>query len=163
MASGDKAGAEAVKQQIGTLGDDLDAKKVELDAVMAQLDAIAQTVPNIPDDAVPNGKDDSENVEVSRWGTPKTYDFEVKDYVDLGEMGDGLDFASATKITGARFVVMKGQFARLHRAIAQFMFNMHTNQHGYTELYVPYLVNAETLFGTGQLPKFGRIYSTLSL
>lgn len=88
---------------------------------MAQLDAITQTVPNIPDDAVPNGKDDSENVEVSRWGTPKTYDFEVKDHVDLGEMGDGLDFASATKITGARFVVMKGQFARLHRAIAQFM------------------------------------------
>ncbi|EGR1069351.1 serine--tRNA ligase [Vibrio cholerae] len=156
MASGDKAGAEAVKQQIGTLGDDLDAKKVELDAVMAQLDAITQTVPNIPDDAVPNGKDDSENVEVSRWGTPKTYDFEVKDHVDLGEMDDGLDFASATKITGARFVVMKGQFARLHRAIAQFMLDLHTDQHGYTELYVPYLVNAETLFGTGQLPKFGQ-------
>ncbi|ELJ8535445.1 serine--tRNA ligase [Vibrio cholerae] len=156
MASGDKAGAEAVKQQIGTLGDDLDVKKVELDAVMAQLDAITQTVPNIPDDAVPNGKDDSENVEVSRWGTPKTYDFEVKDHVDLGEMGDGLDFASATKITGARFVVMKGQFARLHRAIAQFMLDLHTDQHGYTELYVPYLVNAETLFGTGQLPKFGQ-------
>ncbi|HGE6105588.1 TPA: serine--tRNA ligase [Vibrio cholerae] len=156
MASGDKAGAEAVKQQIGTLGDDLDAKKVELDAVMAQLDAITQTVPNIPDDAVPNGKDDSENVEVSRWGTPKTYDFEVKDHVDLGEIGDGLDFASATKITGARFVVMKGQFARLHRAIAQFMLDLHTDQHGYTELYVPYLVNAETLFGTGQLPKFGQ-------
>ncbi|HGE6131338.1 TPA: serine--tRNA ligase [Vibrio cholerae] len=156
MASGDKAGAEAVKQQIGTLGDDLDAKKVELDALMAQLDAITQTVPNIPDDAVPNGKDDSENVEVSRWGTPKTYDFEVKDHVDLGEMGDGLDFASATKITGARFVVMKGQFARLHRAIAQFMLDLHTDQHGYTELYVPYLVNAETLFGTGQLPKFGQ-------
>ncbi len=156
MASGDKAGAEAVKQQIGTLGDDLDAKKVELDAVMAQLDAITQTVPNIPDDAVPNGKDDSENVEVSRWGTPKTYDFEVKDHVDLGEMGDGLDFASATKITGARFVVMRGQFARLHRAIAQFMLDLHTDQHGYTELYVPYLVNAETLFGTGQLPKFGQ-------
>ncbi|HDI3202246.1 TPA: serine--tRNA ligase [Vibrio cholerae] len=156
MASGDKAGAEAVKQQIGTLGDDLDTKKVELDAVMAQLDAITQAVPNIPDDAVPNGKDDSENVEVSRWGTPKTYDFEVKDHVDLGEMGDGLDFASATKITGARFVVMKGQFARLHRAIAQFMLDLHTDQHGYTELYVPYLVNAETLFGTGQLPKFGQ-------
>lgn len=156
MASGDKAGAEAVKQQIGTLGDDLDAKKVELDAVMAQLDAITQTVPNIPDDAVPNGKDDSENVEVSRWGTPKTYDFEVKDHVDLGEMGDGLDFASATKITGARFVVMKGQFARLHRAISQFMLDLHTDKHGYTELYVPYLVNAETLFGTGQLPKFGQ-------
>ncbi|MGL4224098.1 MAG: serine--tRNA ligase, partial [Vibrio sp.] len=156
MATGDKAGAEAVKQQIGTLGDDLDAKKVELDAIMAQLDAITQIVPNLPDDAVPNGKDDSENVEVSRWGTPKTYDFEVKDHVDLGEMADGLDFASATKITGARFVVMKGQFARLHRAIAQFMLDLHTDQHGYTELYVPYLVNAETLFGTGQLPKFGQ-------
>ncbi|UHJ59096.1 serine--tRNA ligase [Vibrio furnissii] len=156
MSQGDKDGAEEVKKQIGTLGDDLDAKKVELDAVMSQLDAITQSVPNLPDDAVPDGKDENDNVEVSRWGTPKAYDFDVKDHVDLGEMGDGLDFASATKITGARFVVMKGQFARLHRAIAQFMLDLHTEQHGYTELYVPYLVNSDTLFGTGQLPKFGK-------
>ncbi|MCE7627213.1 serine--tRNA ligase, partial [Vibrio fluvialis] len=133
---GDKEGAEEVKKQIGTLGDDLDAKKVELDAIQSQLDAITQSVPNLPDDAVPDGKDENDNVEVSRWGTPKEYDFDVKDHVDLGEMGDGLDFASATKITGARFVIMKGQFARLHRAIAQFMLDLHTEQHGYTELYV---------------------------
>ena len=156
MSQGDKAGAEEVKKQIGNLGADLDAKKVELDAVQNQLEAITQSVPNLPDDSVPDGKDENDNVEVSRWGTPKEYDFEVKDHVDLGEMGDGIDFASATKITGARFVVMKGQFARLHRAIAQFMLDLHTDEHGYTELYVPYLVNADTLFGTGQLPKFGK-------
>lgn len=156
MSKGDKEGAEEVKKQIGTLGDDLDAKKVELDAIQSQLDAITQSVPNLPDDSVPDGKDENDNVEVSRWGTPKEYDFDVKDHVDLGEMGDGLDFASATKITGARFVSMKGQFARLHRAIAQFMLDLHTEQHGYTELYVPYLVNSDTLFGTGQLPKFGK-------
>ncbi|WP_332398257.1 serine--tRNA ligase [Vibrio metschnikovii] len=156
MSQGDKAGAEAIKQQIGTLGEDLDSKKVELDKIQAELEAITQTVPNIPDSSVPDGKDEDDNVEVSRWGTPKEYDFEVKDHVDLGEMSGGLDFASATKITGARFVIMKGQFARLHRAIAQFMLDLHTEQHGYTELYVPYLVNQETLFGTGQLPKFGK-------
>ncbi|EKO3552649.1 serine--tRNA ligase [Vibrio fluvialis] len=156
MSKGDKEGAEEVKKQIGTLGDDLDAKKVELDAIQSQLDAITQSVPNLPDDSVPDGEDENDNVEVSRWGTPKEYDFDVKDHVDLGEMGDGLDFASATKITGARFVIMKGQFARLHRAIAQFMLDLHTEQHGYTELYVPYLVNSDTLFGTGQLPKFGK-------
>jgi len=155
MSQGDKAGAEEIKKQIGSLGDDLDAKKVELDKIQAQLEAITQTVPNIPDDEVPDGKDENDNVEISRWGEPKTYDFELKDHVDLGEMADGLDFASATKITGARFIVMKGQFARLHRAIAQFMLDLHTGEHGYTEMYVPYLVNADSLFGTGQLPKFG--------
>ncbi|MZI95113.1 serine--tRNA ligase [Vibrio sp. CAIM 722] len=155
MSKGDKDGAEEIKKQIGTLGDDLDAKKVELAAVQTELDSIALGIPNIPADEVPDGKDENDNVEVSRWGTPKTFDFEVKDHVDLGEMGDGLDFASATKLTGARFVVMKGQFARLHRAIAQFMLDLHTEQHGYTELYVPYLVNADSLYGTGQLPKFG--------
>ncbi len=156
MAAGDKEGAEEIKKQIGTLGSDLDAKKVELDAVMAQLEEITLSVPNLPADDVPDGKDEEDNVEISRWGEPKTYDFELKDHVDLGEMGDGLDFASATKITGARFIVMKGQFARLHRAIAQFMLDLHTEEHGYTEMYVPYLVNSDSLFGTGQLPKFGK-------
>ena len=155
MSKGDKDGAEEIKKQIGTLGADLDAKKVELVAVQNELDTIALGIPNIPADEVPDGKDENDNVEVSRWGTPKTFEFEVKDHVDLGEMGDGLDFASATKLTGARFVVMKGQFARLHRAIAQFMLDLHTEQHGYTELYVPYLVNSDSLYGTGQLPKFG--------
>ncbi|MFZ6040483.1 serine--tRNA ligase [Vibrio natriegens] len=156
MAAGDKEGAEEIKKQIGTLGSDLDAKKVELEQVMSQLEEITLSVPNLPADDVPDGKDEEDNVEISRWGEPKTYDFELKDHVDLGEMGDGLDFASATKITGARFIVMKGQFARLHRAIAQFMLDLHTEKHGYTEMYVPYLVNSDSLFGTGQLPKFGK-------
>lgn len=156
MAAGDKDGAEEIKKQIGTLGSDLDAKKVELEQVMAQLDEFTLSVPNIPADEVPDGKDENDNVEISRWGEPKSYDFELKDHVDLGEMGDGLDFASAVKITGARFIVMKGQFARLHRAIAQFMLDLHTEEHGYTEMYVPYLVNSDSLFGTGQLPKFGK-------
>ncbi|GAK87679.1 serine--tRNA ligase [Vibrio ponticus] len=156
MAAGDKEGAEEIKKQIGTLGSDLDAKKVELDEVMAKLDEITLSLPNIPADEVPDGKDENDNVEISRWGEPKSYDFDLKDHVDLGEMGDGLDFASAVKITGARFIVMKGQFARLHRAIAQFMLDLHTEEHGYTEMYVPYLVNADSLFGTGQLPKFGK-------
>ncbi|MCW8344944.1 MULTISPECIES: serine--tRNA ligase [Vibrio] len=156
MAAGDKEGAEEIKKQIGTLGSDLEAKKVELAALMTELDDITLSVPNIPADDVPDGKDENENVEVSRWGQPKSYDFEVKDHVDLGEIAGGLDFASATKITGARFIVMKGQFARLHRAIAQFMLDLHTDEHGYTEMYVPYLVNADSLYGTGQLPKFGK-------
>ncbi|MCL9783023.1 serine--tRNA ligase [Vibrio sp. S4M6] len=155
MAAGDKAGAEEIKKQIGTLGSDLDAKKVQLAEIQTQVEAITLTVPNLPDDEVPQGKDESENVEISTWGEPKTYSYEVKDHVDLGELAGGLDFASATKLTGARFVVMKGQFARLHRAIAQFMLDLHTDQHGYTEMYVPYLVNEESLLGTGQLPKFG--------
>lgn len=155
MAAGDKAGAEEIKKQIGTLGSDLEAKKAQLSEIQGKVEAITLTVPNLPDDEVPQGKDESENVEVATWGEPKTYSFEVKDHVDLGELSGGLDFASATKLTGARFIVMKGQFARLHRAIAQFMLDLHTDQHGYTEMYVPYLVNEESLLGTGQLPKFG--------
>ncbi|WFB47302.1 serine--tRNA ligase [Vibrio coralliilyticus] len=155
MAAGDKEGAEEIKKQIGTLGSDLEAKKAELVEIQNKLEDITLSVPNLPDDEVPDGKDEDENVEISRWGEPKSYDFEVKDHVDLGEMGDGLDFASATKITGARFIIMKGQFARLHRAIAQFMLDLHTDEHGYTEMYMPYLVNSDSLFGTGQLPKFG--------
>ncbi|MBD1557919.1 serine--tRNA ligase [Vibrio sp. S9_S30] len=155
MAAGDKEGAEEIKKQIGNLGSELDAKKVELADVQSKLEDITLSVPNLPDDSVPDGKDENDNVEISRWGEPKTYDFEVKDHVDLGELSGGLDFASATKITGARFIVMKGQFARLHRAIAQFMLDLHTDEHGYSEMYVPYLVNADSLYGTGQLPKFG--------
>ncbi|SHO54948.1 serine--tRNA ligase [Vibrio quintilis] len=156
MAAGDKEGADAIKLQIGSLGSDLDKKKIELAEVLEKLETLALSVPNIPDDSVPDGKDENDNVEISRWGEPGTYDFDIKDHVDLGELSDGLDFASATKLTGARFIVMKGQFARLHRAIAQFMLDLHTQQHGYTEMYVPYLVNADSLYGTGQLPKFGQ-------
>ncbi|EST59492.1 serine--tRNA ligase [Proteus cibi] len=145
---------EPLRQEVNLLGEKLEAAKAELEVLQAEIRDYVLTIPNIPDDAVPNGKDDSENVEVSRWGTPKTYDFELKDHVTLGELTDGLDFASAVKITGSRFVVMKGQVARLHRAITQFMLNLHTEEHGYQEMYVPYLVNHATLYGTGQLPKF---------
>lgn len=153
-AKGDHEEAERIMAEVGTLGQDLDAAKVALTELQIQLDGMTSSIPNLPDDSVPNGKDEDDNVEVARWGEPKTYDFELKDHVDLGEMGDGLDFASAVKVTGSRFIVMKGQFARLHRAIAQFMLDLHTEQHGYTEMYVPYLVNSDSLYGTGQLPKF---------
>jgi seryl-tRNA synthetase len=156
MAKGDKTGAEAIKNQIGNLGSDLESKKAQLTALQTELDEVTLLVPNIPSDDVPDGRSEDDNVEVYRWGEPKSYDFTVKDHVDLGELAGGLDFASATKITGARFIVMKGQFARLHRAIAQFMLDLHTEEHGYLEVYVPYLVNSDSLFGTGQLPKFGK-------
>ncbi|MEF1231188.1 serine--tRNA ligase, partial [Vibrio fortis] len=132
-----------------------DAAKVALADLQGELEAITMAIPNLPDESVPAGKDEDDNVEISRWGEPKTYDFEVKDHVDLGELSGGLDFASAVKISGSRFIVMKGKFARLHRAIAQFMLDLHTDEHGYTEMYVPYLVNHDSLYGTGQLPKFG--------
>ncbi|WEM41402.1 serine--tRNA ligase [Photobacterium sp. DA100] len=154
-AKGDHEEAERILAEVGNLGSELDEAKKALAALQVELDAIVQTIPNLPDDSVPAGKDENDNVEISRWGQPQSYDFDVKDHVDLGEMGDGLDFASAVKLSGARFIVMKGQFARLHRAIAQFMLDLHTDEHGYTEMYVPYLVNSDSLFGTGQLPKFG--------
>lgn len=155
---------EPLRQEVNLLGEKLEAAKAELEVLQAEIRDYALTIPNMPDDSVPNGKDDSENVEVSRWGTPKTYDFELKDHVTLGELTDGLDFASAVKITGSRFVVMKGQVARLHRAITQFMLNLHTEEHGYQEMYVPYLVNHATLYGTGQLPKFsGDLFHTKPL
>ena len=142
--------------EVDGLGAELDRAKLQLDAVLAELDAIAATIPNLPDLSVPVGSDEHGNVEVRRVGTPRQFDFDVKDHVALGEALDkGLDFESAVKIAGSRFVVMKGQIARLHRALTQFMLNLHTEQHGYTEMYVPYLVNKDSLFGTGQLPKFG--------
>ena len=110
------------------------------------------------------GKDDTENKEILRWGTPRTFDFEIKDHVSLGEEANGLDFAAGAKLAGARFAVMKGQIAKMHRALAQFMLDLHTEQHGYLETYVPYLVNHATLYGTGQLPKFGEdLFHTLAL
>lgn len=142
--------------EVDGLGAELDRAKLQLDAVLAELDAIAATIPNLPDLSVPVGKDEHGNVEVRRVGSPRQFDFDVKDHVALGEALDkGLDFESAVKIAGSRFVVMKGQIARLHRALTQFMLDLHTEQHGYTEMYVPYLVNKDSLFGTGQLPKFG--------
>lgn len=146
---------EPLRLEVNQLGEKLDSAKAELDKLQQEIRDIALSIPNIPDDQVPDGKDDSDNVEVARWGEPRQYDFEVKDHVSLGELSGGLDFPAAVKLTGARFVVMKGQIARMHRALAQFMLDLHTEQHGYQELYVPYLVNHDTLYGTGQLPKFG--------
>ena len=141
---------------VSQLGDELDAAKAEQDEVLAKIDAIASAIPNLLDESVPFGKDEDDNVEIKRWGTPREFDFDVKDHVDLGFAVDkGLDFESGAKLAGTRFAVMRGKIAKLHRAIAQFMLDTHTEEHGYQEMYVPYLVNADSLYGTGQLPKFG--------
>ncbi|HGJ5882932.1 serine--tRNA ligase [Arsenophonus sp.] len=145
---------EALRKQVNKLGEELDSAKSKLTQIQDDIRNIALSLPNLPDDSVPDGNDETDNVEISRWGEPRQYDFTIKDHVALGELTDGLDFWAAVKITGSRFVVMKGQIARLHRALAQFMLDLHTEQHGYTETYVPYLVNHATLYGTGQLPKF---------
>lgn len=142
--------------EVDGLGAKLDATKQQLDDVLAAVDAIALSLPNLPDLSVPVGSDEQGNLEVRRVGTVPEFDFPIQDHVALGEALDGgLDFESAVKIAGSRFVVMKGQIAKLHRALSQFMLDLHTEQHGYTELYVPYLVNKDSLYGTGQLPKFG--------
>uniref|UniRef100_UPI000578A4AB serine--tRNA ligase n=1 Tax=Yersinia pestis TaxID=632 RepID=UPI000578A4AB len=146
---------EPLRLEVNALGEKLDAAKAELDKLQNEIRDLALSIPNLPDDSVPVGKNENDNIEVSRWGEPRKYDFDVKDHVSLGEMAGGLDFAAAVKLTGARFVVMKGQIARMHRALSQFMLDLHTEKHGYLEAYVPYLVNHATLYGTGQLPKFG--------
>lgn len=138
---------------ITDLGDKLDVAKSELQTIQAQIDAIVMELPNIPHSSVPEGKSENDNVEVLKWGKPQQYDFAIKDHVGLGEL-HGLDFETATKISGARFSVMTGEIAKLHRALTQFMLDHHTQNNGYTETYVPYLVNADSLIGTGQLPKF---------
>ncbi|WP_426235427.1 serine--tRNA ligase [Pseudomonas sp. TWP3-2] len=133
---------------------ELSAGKVELDAIQTELDSILLGIPNLPHESVPVGKDEEDNVEVRRWGTPTAFDFEVKDHVALGEKFGWLDFETAAKLSGARFALLRGPIARLHRALAQFMINLHVNEHGYEEAYTPYLVQAPALQGTGQLPKF---------
>jgi seryl-tRNA synthetase len=142
--------------QVGQLGDDLDAAKAELETVLVKIDAIVAGIPNLPHESVPEGKDEADNVEISRFGEPTEFDFEAKDHVEISEaLDNGLDFGSSVKLTGSRFVVMKGDVARLHRALTQFMLDQHTQINGYAEMYVPYLVNHDSLYGTGQLPKFG--------
>lgn len=136
------------------MANELAQGKAELDDIQAQLDSILLGLPNLPDASVPTGKDEDDNVEVRRWGTPTTFDFEVKDHVALGERFGWLDFESAARLSGARFAVLRGPIARLHRALAQFMINLHVSEHGYEEAYTPYLVQAPALHGTGQLPKF---------
>ena len=138
---------------VAALKDELDASAARLDALQPELNALLLAVPNLPQDGVPQGSDEAGNVELRRWGTPKTFDFTPKDHVDLGEPL-GLDFEMGVKLSGSRFTVMKGQIARLHRALSQFMLDVQTQEHGYTECYVPYVVNADSLKGTGQLPKF---------
>ena len=146
---------EPLLAEVGQLGDALDAAKQELDEVLATIDTFLLDIPNVPDDTVPDGADEEDNVEVARWGEVPSFDFEPKDHVDVANnLNKGLDFETAAKLSGSRFVVMRGGIARLHRALAQFMLDKHTTEHGYQEMYVPYLVNADSLYGTGQLPKF---------
>ena len=142
------ASVEGLKKQ-------LEQKKEELAEIQEKLKAYMLEIPNVPAPEVPDGADESDNLQISTWGQPKDFNWEVKDHVALGEqLQEGLDFVNAVKVTGSRFVVMRGQIARLHRALTQFMLDTHTDEHGYTELNVPYIVNQESLYGTGQLPKF---------
>ncbi len=140
--------------EVGKLGDHLKSAEQELSQLQTELEAIMLGVPNIPHESTPDGKSENDNVEIRRWGEPTCFDFDVKDHVDVGEQLGGLDFDTAAKITGSRFAVMTGGVARMHRALIQFMLDLHTREHGYTEIYVPYIVNKESLRGTGQLPKF---------
>ncbi|WP_426088975.1 serine--tRNA ligase [Janthinobacterium sp. PSPC1-1] len=153
MLKGKGEDTSAVMAQVAGLGDELKADEAALTVVQAKLSDFIMAVPNLPHESSPVGTDESGNVEVRKVGTPRTFDFEVKDHVDVGAPL-GLDFEVATKLTGSRFSVMKGGIARLHRALAQFMLNTHVDEHGYTECYTPYMVNADSLRGTGQLPKF---------
>lgn len=140
--------------EIDDLGDKYKAAETRLAEVLERLNTLAMELPNVPQDDVPQGKDENDNVEVSKWGTPRQFDFTPKDHVDLGAQLGAMDFEAAAKISAARFVTLSGPLARLQRALTQFMLDTHSEQHGYTETYVPYLVNADSLRGTGQLPKF---------
>jgi len=148
--------ASRLMQEVANIGAALMQSENELAQIQDDIGEIALGIPNIPHDSVPDGKDENGNKEIRRWGEPRLFDFTPKDHVDLGVALGMMDFDAATKIAGARFVVMSGALARLHRALIQFMLDLHTREHGYTETYVPYLVNADSLRGTGQLPKFGR-------
>ncbi len=140
--------------EVANMGDTLKAKEQELARLQSELDAIVMGIPNLLDVSVPEGKDENANVEIRRWGEPTAMDFAPKDHVDLGLPNGWMDFDAGAKLTGSRFVVMRGAMARMHRALIQFMLDTHTQEHGYTEAYVPYMVNADSLRGTGQLPKF---------
>lgn len=145
---------DALMAEVASFADQLKAAQSELEVVQADLLALTQRIPNVPHESVPAGTSEDDNIEVSKWGEPRVFDFDVKDHVDLGEALGGLDFETATKVTGSRFVVMKGGLARMNRALIQYMLDSHSQEHGYDEVYVPYLVNKESLLGTGQLPKF---------
>lgn len=149
----DEAKAE-VQKTLDTIAEQLGDKESELKRIQAELDDLLLGIPNVPDVSVPEGRDEEDNQEVSRWGEPRSFDFEVRDHVDVGAAVGGLDFERAAKLTGSRFAVMQGGVARLHRALAQFMIDVQTREHGYLETNVPFIVNGDSLRGTGQLPKF---------
>ncbi|HYD62368.1 MAG TPA: serine--tRNA ligase [Noviherbaspirillum sp.] len=153
MLKGKGEDTSGVMAEVAGIGDELKASAERLDEIQAKMSEFMLTIPNLPHESVPVGQDESANVEVRKVGTPRTFDFEVNDHVDVGS-ALGLDFDVAAKLTGSRFAVMKSGIARLHRALAQFMLDTHINEHGYTECYTPYIVNADSLRGTGQLPKF---------
>ncbi len=140
--------------EVSSLGEELDTAKSELRELQEVYNGLLLEIPNLPDESVPAGDSEDDNVQVRAWGQPRQFDFEVRDHVDLGAKDAALDFETAVKLTGSRFAVMRGGMARLHRALAQFMLDVQTRENGYEELYVPYMVNAESLQGTGQLPKF---------
>jgi seryl-tRNA synthetase len=150
---GQHAEADAVMAQVGDIKTELESAAARLEVIQAELQALLLAVPNLPHESVPVGADEHGNVELRRWGTPRHFDFEVRDHVDIGEKL-GLDFETGAKLSGTRFTFMRGPIAQLHRALAQFMLDVQTREHGYTECYTPYIVNADTLRGTGQLPKF---------
>ena len=154
MLKGKGEDASAVMAEVGQLGDELKASEARLSVLLEEMNAFTSALPNLPGADVPVGADENDNVEIKRWGDIPTFNFEVKDHVDIGAGLNGMDFETATKLTGSRFVVLQGPVARMHRALAQFMLDTHTAEHGYTELYAPYMVNAASLYGTGQLPKF---------
>lgn len=145
---------DALMAEMATISSEMKQAEDALKALQEKILAAALTIPNLPDDSVPVGKDENDNVEMRRWGEPRQFDFEVKDHSDLGEDLGLLDFEMAAKLTGSRFSVLKGQLAKLNRALIAFMLTTHTDKYGYTEMYVPYMVNADSLLGTGQLPKF---------
>ncbi len=148
-----EAHAERLKAEVSSINEELERSNVRESQIVEQLEGLLLNVPNLPHESVPVGKSEADNVEVRKVGAPRTFDFEVKDHVDVGG-ALGLDFDTGAKLTGARFTFMRGQIAKLHRALAQFMLDTQTGEHGYTECYTPYIVNADTLLGTGQLPKF---------
>lgn len=145
---------DALMAEMATISSEMKQAEDALKTLQEKIQAAALTIPNLPDDSVPAGKDENDNVEMRRWGEPRQFDFEVKDHSDLGEDLGLLDFEMAAKLTGSRFSVLKGQLAKLNRALIAFMLTTHTDKYGYTEMYVPYMVNADSLLGTGQLPKF---------
>ncbi|MGY8524815.1 serine--tRNA ligase [Paracidovorax citrulli] len=153
MAKGKGEDASALMAEVGGIGDELKASAARLEDIQAQLQQLMLSIPNLPHEGVPVGKDETQNVEVRRVGTPRSFDFAVRDHVDVGEKL-GLDFETATKVAGSRFAMLRGGLARLHRALTQLMLDTHTLEHGYTEMMVPYMVNAASMRGTGQLPKF---------